>query len=109
MDYFGQVVNRCARVMSTSAMGEVSASQASIALLREEDKIGFHISSRGEFQLKGVKEPMEISTILPDNIKARAPLFDEMRASGEVFSPSSPGASSPGALSPGALSPSGND
>ena len=100
MDYFGQVVNRCARVMSTSAIGEISISNASIALLRDEDKIGFELISRGEHELKGVKEPMEITTIIPQALKGRLPVFEEMRDAGEVFSPSSPRISSPGVLSP---------
>jgi class 3 adenylate cyclase len=107
MDYFGQVVNRCARVMSTSAIGEISISSAAIGELREEDKVGYDLISRGDHQLKGVKGPMEITTMLPDSLKGRWDLFQEMRANGEIFSPgaSSPGALSPGALSPGALSP----
>jgi len=95
MDYFGRVVNRAARVMSTSATGEISVSK-DVADQLQGHITGHKILNRGTFELKGIKEPMEISSILPVALEPRFEKFDDMRARQEVMS---------AALSPGALSP----
>jgi len=89
MDYFGQVVNRCARIMSTSAPGEISASSRTLETLSEAQKGVCYINSRGLFNLKGVSEELEVHTVLPKHLEARTGVFEELRATEGVASPSS--------------------
>eukprot|EP01012_Entosiphon_sulcatum_P033308 TRINITY_DN42162_c0_g1_i1.p1 TRINITY_DN42162_c0_g1~~TRINITY_DN42162_c0_g1_i1.p1 ORF type:complete len:844 (-),score=143.04 TRINITY_DN42162_c0_g1_i1:62-2593(-) len=71
-DYFGPDVNRCARIGGLPRGGEVFMGSAVFRRLRKENAFeGCVVTSKGKRQLKGIAEPEEIFSVLPEKLKRR--------------------------------------
>ena len=71
MDYFGQVVNRASRICSVSFAGETAMSAASRDLLSSSADLLYTFKSTGSVELKGVKDPVEIISVMPQELAGR--------------------------------------
>jgi phosphate transport system substrate-binding protein len=100
MDYFGPVVNRSARVCGEAVPGEICVGDVTYKSLSPATQAKFQGASRGEFELKGVKDRIEIFQIVPNSLSARMGTYDERRATLSADSSYSPSAMSPSLMSP---------
>jgi adenylate cyclase len=62
-DYFGRTVNIAARIASLASAGQVQVGEALAGSVREE---GFRLREIGEFELKGIAQPVRIFEALRD-------------------------------------------
>ena len=63
-DYYGQPLNRCARVLATGHGGQILLSQATAELVREELPEGVAIQDLGEHRLRDLTRPERIGTLV---------------------------------------------
>ena len=62
-DYFGRTVNIAARIASRAGPGQVFVGKAAAAVAAE---VGFRLIEVGEFELKGIAQPVSIYQALPE-------------------------------------------
>lgn len=70
MDYYGSSVNRAARITSLAHGGQVLVSDATWQEIKP-DATRFVATRIGEFKLKGLEDPEEITQVLPFSLKER--------------------------------------
>lgn len=77
MDYFGQVVNRAARIGALASDGEIAMSMATHDAIPDKTKALYAFESKGSFVLKGVAqgEPQPIMTGQPVELVDRLSMF----------------------------------
>lgn len=75
MDYFGQVVNRSSRVCSSAYPGEIAMSAASQQLMSNSSMLLYKFQSTGQVELKGVRQPIEIFSVMPQELAGRLDIF----------------------------------
>ena len=85
-DYFGPLVNRSARIMSTSSPGEISISEETRNQLSIELLDQCIVYSRGAFSLKGLKDKITIHTITHKSLAERKSFFEKYRADNTLSS-----------------------
>ena len=95
-DYFGPLVNRSARIMSTSSPGEISISEETRNQLSIDVLDQCIVYSRGVFSLKGLKDKVEIYTITHKSLAERKLVFENYRAENTLTS----SLASPSCMSP---------
>merc|ERR1719158_740794 len=79
MDYFGQVINRAARVMALSVDGETSLSDVCKARLDVNFQSKYIINTRGLHSLKGVEGQVELFSLMSPGLQNRARYVEERR------------------------------
>lgn len=92
MDYFGQVVNRAARVMALSAPGEIVLSKPAREAVSGAEEVKYTFEDIGFFALKGVTEEQQMFSCMPVLLSARFEVFKQHREmdGNALMSPLSP-------------------
>jgi class 3 adenylate cyclase len=63
-DYFGQTVNRCARIRSLAKGGQTLVSAATRELAREGLSKELRFTDLGEYQLKDLSDPEQVYEVV---------------------------------------------
>ena len=80
MDYFGPTMNKAARINSQTCPGEICCCPSTLESLDSMRKDGKLLSqSRGHFTLKGIRDEIEIISLLPAHLEARKQDFPSIR------------------------------
>jgi predicted ATPase/class 3 adenylate cyclase len=74
-DYYGTVVNRCARMRSAAHGGQILMSETTYCLVRDELNKSVYVHALGEFMLKDLKRPENIYQISAEDLPADFPLL----------------------------------
>ncbi len=72
-DYFGQPVNRVARLEAIAHGGQIVASAAAVGLLEGRVPVGVALADRGEHRLKDLDRPEHVFEILIDGLADEFP------------------------------------
>ncbi len=72
-DYYGSVVNRCARIRGLGHGGQVLLSAATTALVRDALPAGAYLRSLGPHSLKGLSEPEEVFQLCHPDLPGEFP------------------------------------
>jgi predicted ATPase/class 3 adenylate cyclase len=81
-DYYGNVVNRCARLRAAAHGGQVLISQTTAGLVRDSLPVGMELRDLGEHLLKGLQLPERIFQLLAPGLPAG---FPSVRAEATFF------------------------
>ena len=79
-DYFGQPVNRTARVMALAHGGQVLFSSAAAGLLQDNLPVGFHLVDLGEQRLKDLERPERIFQLTVEDLESDFPALRSLGA-----------------------------
>ena len=72
-DYFGNAVNRCARVMAIAHGGQIIVSDTTYALVRDDPPRGVSFLDLGEHRLRDLTRPEHIRQIVHPELQAEFP------------------------------------
>jgi len=72
-NYFGAVVNRCARLRDLAHGGQVLLSQPTYDLIRDDRPAGVSLLDLGEHRLRGVSEPVRVFQIVDPELPSAFP------------------------------------
>ncbi len=74
-DYYGQAVNRCARIRAAAHGGQVLLSRATADEVRDSLPVGLDLKALGSHRLKDLRQPEQLCQLLhPDLVAAFPPL-----------------------------------
>lgn len=79
-DYFGNVPNRAARIMSVAHGGQVLLSEATAALVRHRLPAGVSLREMGEFRLRGLLRPERLLQVVALGLRGDFPLLVSINA-----------------------------